>query len=83
MARDALNIGTQALIVYNAVSEVAVQNFILKKISFSDINNIIKKSLLYAKTLKNMDVSNLYNILSLDEHIRCYASDIIKEIMVA
>ena len=83
MARDALNIGTQALIVYNAVSEIAVQNFILKKISFSDINNIIKKSLLYAKTLKNMDVSNLYNILSLDEHIRCYASDIIKEIMVA
>ena len=83
MARDALNIGTQALIAYNAVSEVAVQNFILKKISFSDINNIIKKSLLYAKTLKNMDVSNLYNILSLDEHFRCYASDIIKEIMVA
>jgi 1-deoxy-D-xylulose-5-phosphate reductoisomerase len=83
MARDALKIGTQALIAYNASSEVAVQNFILKKISFSDIYTVMKNCLLYSETLKNKDVSNLYNILSLDEHIKTYALDIIKEIEVA
>ena len=83
MARNALKIGTQALIAYNASSEVAVQNFILKKISFSDIYTVMKNCLLYSETLKNKDVSNLYNILSLDEHIKHYASDIIKEIEVA
>ena len=79
MARDAIDLGPQALVAYNAASEVAVQNFLLKKISFSDIYKVMKSCLVYSETLKNNDISNLKNILSLGHKIKTYASNTIKE----
>ena len=52
MAREAINDGVSSIITYNAASEVAVENFISKKISFLDIYKVIKKSLDHNKKIK-------------------------------
>ena len=80
MAREAINDGVSSIITYNAASEVAVENFISKKISFLDIYKVIKKSLDHSKKNKQKVLkNNIEHILSLNQKAKDITLTIIDE----
>lgn len=60
--------------VLNAANEVAVENFLDKKISFIQIPKIIEKTMKSHRALKNPSIENL---VEADEWARDYAKDLI------
>ena len=80
MAREAIDNGVGSIITYNAASEVAVENFMSKKISFLDIFKVIKKSLDHSKKIKQKVLkNNIEHILLLNQKAKDFASTIIDE----
>ena len=82
MAREAIDNGVSSIITYNAASEVAVENFISKKISFLDIYKVIKKSLDHSKKNKQKVLkNNIEHILSLNQKAKDFALTVIDEVL--
>ena len=80
MAREAIDNGVGSIITYNAASEVAVENFMSKKISFLDIFKVIKKSLDHSKKIKQKVLkNNIEHILLLNQKAKDFASTMIDE----
>jgi 1-deoxy-D-xylulose 5-phosphate reductoisomerase len=80
MAREAIDNGVSSIITYNAASEVAVENFISKKISFLDIYKVIKKSLDHNKKIKQKVLkNNIEHILSLNQKAKDFTLTVIDE----
>jgi len=82
MARDAIDQGMSSIITYNAASEVAVENFISKKISFLDIYKVIKESIKNSKKIEQkVSKNNIEHILLLNKKAKDFATTIIEEIL--
>ena len=62
------------VIVLNAANEVAVDNFLKKKIKFDDIVKIIKKTIY---SFNHIEVKTLKDILSVDYEARMLTNKII------
>jgi len=67
LAYDALGAGHSAQIVLNAANEVLVQKFLERKISFTDIPNLLEKNVLQHIPV---NVSSIEDILEIDNKIR-------------
>ncbi len=67
LARQALQVGGTATTVLNAANEVAVENFLAKKIRFTDIPHVIDKTL---NSLETQSVQSLDIILEADKKAR-------------
>lgn len=70
LAYDAMNIGGSGPAILNAANEIAVQAFLDKKVSFTDIPKIIKRTL---NEIGSEDTTSLNNILAADLSAREYA----------
>ncbi|RZO33665.1 MAG: 1-deoxy-D-xylulose-5-phosphate reductoisomerase [Hyphomicrobiales bacterium] len=82
MARDAIDQGMSSIITYNAASEVAVENFISKKISFLDIYKVIKESIKNSKKIEQkVSKNNIEHILLLNKKAKDFATTIIEEVL--
>ena len=82
MARDAIDQGMSSIITYNAASEVAVENFISKKISFLDIYKVIKESIKNSKKIEQkVSKNNIEHILLFNKKARDFAANIIEEVL--
>ena len=82
MARDAIDQGMNSIITYNAASEVAVENFISKKISFLDIFKVIKESIKNSKKIEQkVSKNNIEHILLLNKKAKDFATTIIEEVL--
>ena len=80
MARDAIDHGVSSIVTFNAASEVAVENFLSKKISFLDIYKVIGKSLEYSKKNKQKVLkNNIEHILRLNQKAKDFATKIVDE----
>ena len=82
MARDAIDQGMCSIITYNAASEVAVENFISKKISFLDIYKVIKESIKNSKKIEQkVSKNNIEHILLFNKKAKDFATTIIEEVL--
>ena len=82
MARDAIDHGMSSIITYNAASEVAVESFISKKISFLDIYKVIKESIKNSKKIEQkVSKNNIEHILLLNKKAKDFATNIVEEVM--
>ncbi len=77
LAYYALKQGKCAPAIFNASNEVAVQNFIDKKIGFLDIPKVISSSL---ENVKNPKPNSLDDLLIVDNNARIYAQQFCNEI---
>lgn len=77
LARETLNKGGNAPVVFNAANEMAVEAFLRKKIKFSDIFLVIEKSMNISGV---SDVDSIENIIEADKDGRKSAEEIIETI---
>ena len=70
LAYDAMNMGGSSPAILNAANEVAVQAFLDKKVLFTDIPKIIKRTL---EEIDVEDATSLNNVLAADLSAREYA----------
>jgi 1-deoxy-D-xylulose-5-phosphate reductoisomerase len=74
LAQDALAQGGSAPLVFNAANELAVEAFLLNRIGFLQIPDIIDKTL---STFSHQSKNDLKTLLSLDAEARRIAADLI------
>lgn len=69
LARNVIEVGGGAPIVYNKANEIAVNAFLLKKIKFLDIFKVVEMSLNDCNliNLKIDDLNNIFEIITLSE----------------
>ena len=67
LAKQAYKLGNYALITFNIANEIAVEAFIQKKISFLEINKIVKNSINNAQSIK---ITSLEDVLFISEKIK-------------
>jgi 1-deoxy-D-xylulose-5-phosphate reductoisomerase len=72
LAFDALKSGGTASTALNAANEIAVSEFLKKRIHFMDIPHLIAETL---ADMPSQPVSSLEQLFSVDEHARAYASE--------
>ncbi len=72
MAYDSLSMGGAATAILNAANEVAVESFLNKQLKFTDIANVIEKTL---HDCPDPGASSLDNILEADTVARQHASE--------
>ncbi len=77
-AYRALSYGYAGPVIYNAADEVAVAHFINGDIAFTEIADVVKKSL-DNENLRSALPSSYETVLSLDRETRLYAERIIKD----
>ncbi len=74
LAREALNIGGTAPVIFNASNEVAVDAFINRKIKFTDIFHIVEKTM---NKSGSFNVDSIESIMEADKNGRKIAEEII------
>ena len=67
LAYDALKIGNIGSVIYNAANEVAVQEFLFKKIKFTDIPKLIEKAL---NKYEGKNYNSIDDLIELDNEIK-------------
>ncbi|EDV18636.1 hypothetical protein TRIADDRAFT_34894 [Trichoplax adhaerens] len=67
LAKQAYKLGNYALITFNIANEIAVEAFLQKKISFLEINKIVKNSINNAQSIK---ITSLEDVLFISEKIK-------------
>ncbi len=67
MAYDVLNEGGTASALLNAANEIAVEGFLNKQLSFTNISKVIEKTL---ENVTNVEAENLQIIIQADTHAR-------------
>lgn len=73
---EALSLGQGACITLNAANEIAVDNFLRGYIGYTQISEIIEKSLDLASASAGLEPSALDDVLELDSHVRQIASEL-------
>lgn len=76
LAYEALKIGGSAPAVLNAVNEVAVDAFLRRSISFTDIAEIAHKTM---ESMSIEKIEDIGDVMVADNRARCYASEIIEQ----
>lgn len=76
LAYDALESAESASTVLNAANEVAVDNFLNYKISFTDIVSVIDAALQH---IQHEDVRDLEQVFEIDASVRLYAQEFIDQ----
>ncbi len=76
LAYDALHAAQSATTVLSAANEIAVDNFLNNKISFTDIPTVIDAVL---QNLDHEDVHDLELVFAIDEQARLYAQNFINQ----
>ncbi|MFP4368405.1 MAG: 1-deoxy-D-xylulose-5-phosphate reductoisomerase [Candidatus Kapaibacterium sp.] len=79
IAYEALRIGGNAPAIINAANEIAVEAFLNERIRFSDIPDIIERSL---SLIDKTDDPSIHDIIATDSLTRKYASDFINKNLV-
>ena len=64
--------------ILNAANEIAVKSFIDEKIKFTDIHNIIEKTV---SNFENLTVSNINEVLEYDKKARLFANNLVNDII--
>ncbi len=77
MAYEALNAGGTATTILNAANEIAVDAFLNKQLSFTNIVKVIEKTLEHTK---NAEADNLQVILDVDAEARQISSGWVKQL---
>ncbi len=77
MAYEALNEGGTATTILNAANEVAVDAFLNKQLSFTNIARVIEKTL---ENIPKLDANNLQTILNADSQARLVSTDWVKQL---
>jgi len=77
LAYQALAGGQACKIILNAANEIAVDAFINKQISFIDIANLIDSAI---QSIPEVQVSNLDEIMALDNEVRIKSKSLVKNI---
>ncbi len=77
MAYEALNEGGTATATLNAANEIAVDAFLNKQLSFTNISRVIEKTL---EQSKNVEAENLQIILDADADARQVSTDWVKKL---
>jgi 1-deoxy-D-xylulose-5-phosphate reductoisomerase len=77
LARRALNLGGSMPAVMNAANSIAVENFLKKKIKFTEILNVVDKVMLRHKVIKKF---NLKKIIEINEIASKEAYNVISEL---
>lgn len=77
MAREALDMGGTAPVVFNAANEMAVGAFLSERIGFDDIFRVIEKSM---NTSIASNVDSIENVIEADKNGRKTAEEIIEAI---
>lgn len=72
MAYESLNMGGTATAILNAANEVAVEAFLNKQLSFTNISKVIEKTL---ENTANLPADNLQSILQADSDARHVATE--------
>ncbi len=79
LAREALKSGSGACTILNAANEIAVMNFLSRKIAFLDIMRVVSETI---SGLNASNISSLEELLDLDSQARQYSSSICKKLLV-
>ncbi len=77
MAYDVLNEGGTATTILNAANEIAVDAFLNRQLSFTNIPRIIEKTL---ETITKVEADNLQTILQADSEARQVSLDWVKQL---
>jgi 1-deoxy-D-xylulose-5-phosphate reductoisomerase len=77
LAREALKSGGGAPTVFNAANEVAVHNFLTRKIGFLDIAETVERTM---ERLPGGKLATLDDVLTLDKEVRNVAAEIVGEL---
>ena len=77
IAREICNVGGSSGTIFNAANEIAVQNFLLDKIKFNDIYEVIYRTFDAMAVSKNLNVEAIYEI---DHQARIEAEKMVKSI---
>ena len=77
IAREICNVGGSSGTIFNAANEVAVQNFLLNKIKFNDIYEVIYRTFDAITVSNNLNVEAIYEI---DHQARMEAEKMVKSI---
>ncbi|RDH85262.1 MAG: 1-deoxy-D-xylulose-5-phosphate reductoisomerase [endosymbiont of Galathealinum brachiosum] len=77
MAYEALNEGGTSTTILNAANEIAVDAFLNKKLSFTNISRVIEKTL---ENITKIDADNLQIILQADSDARQVSEDWVKQL---
>ncbi len=79
LAYRALSLGYAGPVIYNASDEIAVKAFLEDKLSFSDIAEVLRRTL-DEKSLNTTPISNYEEVYELDRRARLKAGEIIREL---
>ncbi len=77
LAKSALKTGGNAPCILNAANEIAVENFLSKKISFLQIINVVEQTLLKMRSEK---LESLQHVFETDKQARMIAADIVNHL---
>ena len=77
IAREICNVGGSSGTIFNAANEIAVQDFLLNKIKFNDIYEVIYRTFDAITVSKNINVEAIYEI---DHQARMEAEKMVKSI---
>ena len=77
IAREICNVGGSSGTIFNAANEIAVQNFLLDKIKFNDIYEVIYRTFDAITVSNNLNVEAIYEI---DHQARMEAEKMVKSI---
>ena len=77
MAYESLKMGGTATTILNAANEIAVDAFLNKQLSFTNISKVIEKTL---ENTSSTDVNNLQTVLSADSDARQHARAWVQEL---
>ena len=77
IAREICNVGGSSGTIFNAANEIAVQDFLLNKIKFNDIYEVIYRTFDAMAVSKNLNVEAIYEI---DHQARIEAEKMVKSI---
>jgi len=80
MAYESLEIGGTATTILNAANEIAVEAFLKKQLSFTNISKVIEKTL---ENINTVTADNLQIILQADSEARQVSADWVKQLEFA
>ena len=77
IAREICNVGGSSGTIFNAANEIAVQDFLLNKIKFNDIYEVIYRTFDAIPLSDNIDIDAIYEI---DNQTRMEAKKVVKSL---
>ncbi|MCH7695925.1 MAG: 1-deoxy-D-xylulose-5-phosphate reductoisomerase [Proteobacteria bacterium] len=77
LASEAMDVGGTATAILNAANEVAVEEFLQRRIRFTEIPKIVELTL---SNVSSQQASSLDSVLAADKHARDYAINVVQEL---